>query len=67
MREWGWDGGKTVYELRKLFVSAVYNSKSLRDASEYSGDNATTIERFYARSYRRDAPHIDVDAIIAGR
>ena len=67
MREWGWDGGKTVYELRKLFVSAVYNSKSLRDASEYSGDNATTIERFYARSYRRDAPQIDVDAIIAGR
>ena len=65
MRSWGWKTEKLAYELRKLFVSQVYNEHSLAYASEYSGDNATTIEQFYARAYRRDAPEVKAEYAVA--
>ena len=66
LRNIGWKTEKAAYELRKLFVSAVYNAHGLQWASAYSGDNATTIERYYAAAYRRDAPTVDVGKVVAG-
>ena len=67
MRRIGWQTEKAAYELRKLFVSAVYNSHGLQWAAAYSGDNPTTIERYYAAAYRRDAPAVDVGKVVAGK
>ena len=66
MRGIGWRTEKAAYELRKLFVSAVYNSHGLQWAAAYSGDNPTTIERYYAAAYRRDAPVVDVAKVVMG-
>jgi len=66
MRAWGWTTYKASYELRKLFVSAVYNKHGLMWAASYSGDNPMTIERYYTDAYRRDAPSLDVAQIVAG-
>lgn len=51
MRRVGWDAAtyaKAGYELRKLFVSEIYNRYGLAVASAYSGDRPTTIEIYYA-------------------
>ena len=66
MRLWGWKTPKASYELRKLFVSAVYNAHGLMWAAAYSGDNPTTIEKYYSAAYRRDAPSLDVAQIVTG-
>jgi hypothetical protein len=69
MRAWGWTVdryAKASYELRKLFVSAVYNSRGLAWAAQYSGDNPTTIQTYYCAAYRRDAPSLEIESIIMG-
>jgi hypothetical protein len=66
MRLWGWKTPKASYELRKMFVSAVYNAHGLMWAAAYSGDNPTTIEKYYGAAYRRDAPSLDVAQIVTG-
>lgn len=68
MRAIGWTTEKAAYELRKLFVSAIYNHPDggLKWAAAYSGDNPTTIERYYAAAYRRDAPMVDVGEVVSG-
>lgn len=48
MRRIGWKTNKVGYELRKLFISEVYNRYGLSVASAYSGDQPTTIQIYYA-------------------
>lgn len=62
MRAWGWETTKASYELRKLFVSEVYNGQGLTWAVAYSGDSAATIERYYAAAYRSAAPALGIAA-----
>lgn len=64
MRLWGWQTAKASYELRKLFVSEIYNWKGIVWAASYSGDNPTTIERYYAAAYRKDAPALDIGEML---
>jgi hypothetical protein len=51
LRAIGWDSDtydKAGYELRKLFVSEIFNRHGLAIASAYSGDLPTTIQTYYA-------------------
>jgi integrase len=66
MRRWGWETEKASYELRKLFISEIYNAQGLTWAVAYSGDSAATIERYYAAAYRSEAPALGIGAPAVG-
>ena len=60
MRKWGWETMKASYELRKLFVSEIFNRYGLVAASAYSGDNPTTIQYYYAAADPENGPVLDM-------
>lgn len=67
MRSLGWDEatyGKACYELRKLCVDAVYRKFGLERAVQISGDNASTILKFYADPQVEGLSPVDVSTIV---
>jgi integrase len=67
MRTLGWDAktyGKACYELRKLCVDAIYRQFGLERAVQISGDNASTILKFYADPNVHGLEPVDVSGIV---
>jgi integrase len=60
MRAFGWTTNKASYELRKLFVSEIYNRYGLTAAAAYSGDRDTTILYYYAAADPDNGPVLDM-------
>lgn len=67
MRTLGWDEktyGKACYELRKMCVDAIYRKYGLERAVQISGDNASTILKFYADPNVNGLEPVDVAGIV---
>jgi integrase len=68
LRSIGWDRSrwnKACYELRKLCVDAVFNSMGSERASQISGDNISTVIKYYADPNKAGFDGMDLTKIIS--
>lgn len=68
LRALGWERSrwnKACYELRKLCVDAVFNSMGAERASQISGDNISTVIKYYADPNKAGFDGVDLTKIIS--
>lgn len=64
MRQFGFNGSKASYELRKLCVDSVYKNFGVEAASAISGDDIRTVLKYYADGRICDFGNIRVSDIM---
>lgn len=65
MRSFGFNGSKSIYELRKLCVDTVYRNFGAEAASAISGDDIRTVTKYYADSSICDIGNVRISELMA--
>lgn len=64
MRSFGFNGSKSIYELRKLCIDTVYRNFGAEAASAISGDDIHTVTKYYADSSICDIGNVRVSELM---
>lgn len=65
MRLFGFNGSKSIYELRKLCIDTVYRNFGAEAASAISGDDIHTVTKYYADSSICDIGNVRISELMA--
>lgn len=64
MRLFGFNGSKSIYELRKLCIDTVYRNFGAEAASAISGDDIHTVTKYYADSSICDIGNVRISELM---